>query len=423
MTNQKARGERVPRVLYKCYVIQDNELLRIDLNPDGAAHVFRANYWPPLAAFLTLLLVFQPGGDLWAQVAVPTPQELDQLLAPIALYPDALLAQITAASTNPQEILDVDHWLQQNGGLSGDALTKAAEQQGFDPEFLALVNFPQVLNMMAQNIDDYAAIGAAFSANQATVSDSVQRLRAEAYASGALRSTPQLQVVQQSPQVIVIQPANPQVVYVPQYDPAVIYAGPPVGSGVGGLITFGAGIAIGTWIAQPWGWGGWGWNWGGRRMLYRRGVWYRGNNRYRPPRPTYRPRPVPYAGRPGYGGNWSRPGNRPSSNRPGNGNRPSPGRPPTTRPATKPAPGPRPTTRPAPGPRPTTRPAPAAGPAPNRNPYAGFPQNKQAPAQGSRPTGSRPSAFGGGNSGAQTRAASARGQREMQSSGGGQRKR
>src|ERR1700733_8129069 len=114
----------------------------------------------------------------------PTPEELDQLLAPVALYPDSLLAQITTASTNPQEILDVDAWLQQNAGLTGAALQNAAQQQGFDPAFVALVTFPQVLGMMAQNVDDYAAIGAAFSSNQASVMDSVQRLRAQAQAAG-----------------------------------------------------------------------------------------------------------------------------------------------------------------------------------------------------------------------------------------------
>src|SRR6202012_2538719 len=104
----------------------------------------------------------------------PTPQQLDQLLAPIALYPDSLLAQITTASTNPQEILDVDNWLAQNSRLTGDALTNAAQQQGFDPAFIALVNFPQVLQMMADNIDYYAAVGQAVTANQASVSDSIQ---------------------------------------------------------------------------------------------------------------------------------------------------------------------------------------------------------------------------------------------------------
>src|ERR1700723_2109889 len=102
----------------------------------------------------------------------PTPEELDQLLAPVALYPDSLLAQITTASTNPQEILDVDNWLQQNSNLSGAALTDAAQAAGFDPAFIALVNFPQVVTMMAENIDDYAARGSADLRNPARKSAS-----------------------------------------------------------------------------------------------------------------------------------------------------------------------------------------------------------------------------------------------------------
>ena len=150
---------------------------------------------PSLSAVLVLvvLLLFQGmGPDLQAQMPpVPSPQQLDQLLAPVALYPDALLAQITTASTNPQEILDVDNWLAQNQNLSESQLTAAAQQQGFDPAFIALVGFPQVIQMMAENIDDYAAIGSAVSGNQAEVSASIQRLRSQAYASGALRTTPQ----------------------------------------------------------------------------------------------------------------------------------------------------------------------------------------------------------------------------------------
>ena len=137
---------------------------------------------PSLSAVLLLviLLLFQGlAPDLQAQMPpVPTPQELDQLLAPVALYPDALLAQITTASTNPQEILDVDNWLGQNQNLSVSQLTAAAQQQGFDPAFIALVGFPQVIEMMAENIDDYAAIGAAVTADQGQVSAAIQRLRA-----------------------------------------------------------------------------------------------------------------------------------------------------------------------------------------------------------------------------------------------------
>jgi hypothetical protein len=211
-------------------------------------------------------LVVSPdfGPFLSAQTALPGPQELDQLLAPVALYPDSLLAQITTASTNPQEILDVDNWLQDNQGLTGTALTDAAQQQGFDPAFIALVNFPQVLEMMAQHVDDYAAIGQAFSADQEAVSASVQRLRSQAYAAGTLRSTSQQQVVVQQPAgqtIYVIQPASPQVVYVPQYDPAVVYVRPSTDAiVVASLISFGVGIGIGALLVdnRPWGWGGWG---------------------------------------------------------------------------------------------------------------------------------------------------------------------
>ena len=233
------------------------------------------------AILLLISLVVTPdfGPFLSAQTALPTGQELDQLLAPIALYPDSLLAQITTASTNPQEILDVDNWLRDNQGLTGTALTDAAQQQGFDPAFIALVNFPQVLEMMAQHIDDYAAIGQAFSADQEAVSSSIQRLRDQAYAAGSLRSTAQQQVLVQQPAgqtIYVIQPAYPQVVYVPQYDPTVVYVAPSTNAVVvASLISFGVGIGIAALLVdnRPWGWGGWGWNWGSRRVYYNHVVW------------------------------------------------------------------------------------------------------------------------------------------------------
>ncbi len=272
-----------------------------------------------------------------AQEATPTPEELDQLLAPVALYPDALLSQITTASTNPQEILDVNAWLQQNPGLSGAALTDVAEKQGFDPAFIALVNFPQVLEMMAEHVDDFAAIGRAFTADQGAVSASIQRLRAQAYDSGALRSNPQQTVnLQQSAgqTVYVIQPANPTVVYVPQYDPTVVYVRPAPTVVATSLISFHVGIGIGALVVdRPWGWGGWGWNWGARRVYYNHGYWGGWARPYHTLHPWYRPRPVVWANRPGYRGNWgyrpahyrppyhpaprpSRPGNHPSAHRP-----------------------------------------------------------------------------------------------------------
>jgi Protein of unknown function (DUF3300) len=216
------------------------------------------------AAFWLSTLTF-PASEAYAQDAAPTPEELDQLLAPVALYPDALLAQICAASTDPQQVLDVDNWVKQNANLSGQARTDAAQQAGFDPAFIALVNFPQVLDMMAQNIDDYAAIGQAFSANQATVTDAVQRLRKHAYALGALETNQYQNVEVQgsgATQVVVIQPANPQIVYVPQYDPQVVYVQPdPSAVAAASIISFGAGVALGAWITNstyPWYWGGMG---------------------------------------------------------------------------------------------------------------------------------------------------------------------
>jgi hypothetical protein len=348
----------------------------------------RKPFLAAVAVLLAVLCAHNVGPALQAQNAPPTADQLDQLLAPVALYPDSLLAQITTASTDPQEILDVDNWLQANPDLTGTALTDAAQAQGFDPAFIALVNFPQVIQMMAENVDDYAAIGDAFKADQGSVSASVQRLRAQAYASGALRSDSQMKVEVQQPApnqtVYVIQPASPQIVYVPQYDPAVVYVGPGPG-GPAPVIAFGAGIAIGALLVdnRPWGWGGWGWNWGSRRAYYNGGIWVGWGNPYRPPNYWYRPRPVMWASRPGYRGNWryrppnyrppSYPGNRPGIRPPhhqpwGPNNRPSGYRP--SRPGnggSKP-----PSNRPKPG----TRPNPNPGNKPQPKPGTGRPQPK-----------------------------------------------
>jgi Protein of unknown function (DUF3300) len=358
---------------------------------------------------VTLLFLLGSAPALQAQAAPPppaqsappppTPQQLDQLLAPVALYPDSLLAQITTASTNPQEILDVDNWLANNKNLTGTALTDAAQKQGFDPAFIALVNFPTVIEMMAEHIDDYAAIGEAVTANQAEVAASVQRLRSQAYASGALRSTSQQQVdVQQvsGQPVYAIQPANPQIVYVPQYDPTVVYVRPAGGIVATSFLSFGVGIGIGALLVpnSPWGWGGWGWNWGGRSIYYNHGPWGGWHGGYRPPRPWYRPRPVFYGNRPGYGGNW---GYRPRNYRPPSSiHRPGYVRPGTGRPAYRPPS--RPAVRPGnrPGNRPGTQPARPANPGPRPNPSR--PQNRPGGNQPSRPSPqNRPARPSGGN--------------------------
>jgi len=272
---------------------------------------------------------------------VPSGDQLEQLLAPIALYPDTLLAQICAASGDPQQIIDADNWVKQNGNLTGPARTDAAQQQGFDPAFISLVTFPSVLDAMANNIDDYAAIGAAFKANQASVMSAIQSLRQQAYASGALDSNEYQNVSveqQDGAQVVLVQPANPEVVYVPQYQPQQVFVTGPSAADVvaASLLSFGAGIAIGALINdQPWGWRGWGWGWGGRGVIYRNNPW-RFSYGYRSPRPYYRPRP-PIYNRPIHARpppNWNqRPGYRPPPGRPGNGRPPFSGRPPgNTRP-------------------------------------------------------------------------------------------
>jgi Protein of unknown function (DUF3300) len=404
----------------------------------GRASMFHLKVRENVLALLALCLcVFC---DVSNAQGVPTGDQLDQLLAPIALYPDALLAQICAASSDPQQIIDANNWLRQNANLTGQALTDAAQSQGFDPAFISLVSFPQVLDAMAAHVDDYAALGAAFKANQQSVMSAIQNLRQQAYASGALDSN-EYQTVsvqqQNGVQAVVVQPANPQIVFVPQYQPEQVYvAGSSTGDFVAAsLLSFGAGIAIGALIndSQPWGWGGWSWGWGGRGLMYRHSLWGF-SYRYRSPRPYYRPRPPiynrPIVARPPP--NWNqRPGYRPPppgwrpgrpNDRPGSGGARPPGnggsRPPGNIGGGRPPGG---GTRP-PGDTAGTRPPTGEGRPPSNarprpmphNPYAGFPAGGTRP-QASRPaptppaTGARPGAFEGNNSGKSERAASDRG--------------
>ena len=158
------------------------------------------------------------------------PQGIDALTGPIALYPDALVAQVLDASTNPAEVQDFSAWLKQNANLKGSELQEAASKAGFDAAFIALALFPDVIQMMAQKLDWTKQLGEAFKADAQAVSSSIQRLRQQAQAMGNLKTNEQQQVVTQKAssgeQVIVIQPANPQVVYVPQYNPQVVYVQP-----------------------------------------------------------------------------------------------------------------------------------------------------------------------------------------------------
>ena len=157
----------------------------------------------------------------------PKPDELDRLLAPIALYPDALLAQMLVCATKPAKVAALDEWLAANPTLKGSALQEAATKSGFDPSFAAIVIFPDVVKGMASQIEWTTRLGEAFTADRSAVFASIQRLRQKASQAGKLKSSPQQDVetktTSSGEQVIVIEPSNPQVVYVPQYNPQTVY--------------------------------------------------------------------------------------------------------------------------------------------------------------------------------------------------------
>jgi uncharacterized protein DUF3300 len=288
-----------------------------------------------------------PAGQA-AAYAQQTPEQLQQLVAPIALYPDSLVAQILAASTFPEQVVEADRWVQANPDLKGDALGQAVDQQPWDPSVKALTGFPSVLGNMDKNLSWTSSLGDAYYNQQQDVMDAVQVMRRRARAAGNLKSTPQ-QTVDTSGQDddIAIQPANPEIVYVPAYNPWLVYGAPVVvwpgwypypGIWFGGpYLSFGVGFGIGWYGGFGWGWGHWGFNWrggyavygGGRyysrsRTFYNRNAFYRGsgvrggangfrggvNARGNVPRP-------PNGNLGGRGGVYNRPGAVP---RPFNGN-------------------------------------------------------------------------------------------------------
>jgi hypothetical protein len=197
-------------------------------------------------------------------------QQLDDLVAPIALYPDPLLGEVLAASTYPMEIAEAEQWVQDHGKWKPSKLMDEAKKQKWDPSVQGLVAFPQVLSRLTQDMGWTTALGNAFLAQQAEVMQAVQRMRAQAQQRGTLQTTPQ-QVVSTASQngqtAIDIEPANPNVWYVPDYNPVYVW-GPPVygfyppllypGIGIG--FGWGPGIDLGLYFG---GWGGWGWGvWG-----------------------------------------------------------------------------------------------------------------------------------------------------------------
>ena len=197
--------------------------------------------------------------------------QLDSLVAPVALYPDNLLAQILAASTYPLEIVQLSQWMQKNPKVTGDKAVAEVKKQDWDPSVQGLVILPDVVKILNDNIKWTTDLGNAFLAQQSEVMDAVQRMRAKAKSSGNLKTNEQQKVettVVETKEVIVIQPAKTEVVYVPSYDPVVVY-GPPVypyppyvyppGYAVAGMaLSFGVGMMVGA----AWGGGGWGCGWG-----------------------------------------------------------------------------------------------------------------------------------------------------------------
>jgi Protein of unknown function (DUF3300) len=244
---------------------------------------------------IVLTLCFMLGLAAWGQSSPQQQQQqqqapldaaaLDKVLAPIALYPDALVAQILMCSTDVTKVRDLQAFIQKNKKLKGTSLQEAAGKQGFDPSYVALTLFPQVVKTMNDSVGWTRQMGQAFNTDKKAVFESIQRLRTLALDVGNLKTTPQQEVQkvdQGGQQVIVIQPANPQVVYVPQYNPETIYTtpAPPVTQTIvvheddnsdavaAGMIGFGVGVAMGAamnnnYYYGPYGWGGYGMAYGG----------------------------------------------------------------------------------------------------------------------------------------------------------------
>jgi hypothetical protein len=317
--------------------------------------------------------------------------------------------------------VDAVVWLKQNANLSGDPLMKAVDQQSWDPAVKALTQFPSVLDNLAKNLAWTSSLGEASATQQQDVMAAIQRMRAKAYAAGNLKSSPEIKVVQENPQTIVIQPASPQIVYVPVYSPTVVYGAPVVVPGycsadvaAAAVISFGVGIAVGAMIHGPccgWGWSYWGTSWHSHTIIYNRNI-YVGNSYwrggyygggYRPPGyPGYRPpnyRPPGYPGYrppayPGYG----RP---PATTLPANAsNRPNR---PDTSPGNRPANGGAPSTLPA---NPGNRPGQTPSTRPSTNDNRGY----QRSSNGASTQPARPDAFSGSGGG---RAQSARGNQSL----------
>lgn len=254
--------------------------------------------------------------------AQQSPEQLQQLVAPIALYPDSLVAQILAASTFPEQVVQADRWLQAHPNLKGEALAQAVDQQPWDPSVKALTAFPSVLGNMDKNLSWTSSLGDAYYNQQQDVMDAIQVMRQRAQEAGNLKTTPQ-QVITTQGSTIIIEPASPDVVYVPAYDPWLVY-GPPIvawpgwypypGIWYGGpYLFFGIGFGIGFFGGFGWGWPYWGCNWNNRFIVYNHNRYYSGSRTFYNRNYFYRGGGV----RVGVGG--ARGGSRPGATRPSTG--------------------------------------------------------------------------------------------------------
>jgi hypothetical protein len=241
---------------------------------------------PVLVSGLLVIASLQPGGAATAaatdysstNAAAPlTPEQLDQLVAPIALYPDELVAEVLAAATYPTDVVEADRWLQANSQLQGDALADAVNAQPWASSVKALAQFPSVLAMMDKNLSWTTSLGGAYMQDSQSLMSAVQDMRARAEQAGNLKSTPQ-EMVTDEDQAIDIEPADPDVVYVPEYDPWLCYGAPivfyPGWIPVPGLfvdvpgIYFGFGIGVDLFGDYGWGWNHWRPDWHGRGGVY-----------------------------------------------------------------------------------------------------------------------------------------------------------
>jgi hypothetical protein len=234
------------------------------------------------------------------QYATKSPEQLQQLVAPIALYPDALVAQILVASTFPVEVVEADRWAQSHADLEGSALAEAIDREPWDPSVKALTAFPSVLGNMDKNLSWTATLGDAYYNQEQDVMAAVQVMRQNAEQAGNLETTQQ-QVVNTEQSTINVEPADPDIVYVPAYDPWIVYGHPIVAwpgwyhsAGIwyeGTYVWFGDGFKVGFFVEYGWGWSHWGCDWShyyakhdDKRYLSRTRTLYKGNALARSPR-------------------------------------------------------------------------------------------------------------------------------------------